>query len=145
VLKCRTMPSCVLTQRLFVLVCVPVCAPQVSLAGLWLMPAILSTMFKFWRFLFIWCCYSLITGYLMSLCMHKKMHHSTPRKVGKWGAVQGWSKGGSYLACHVLGASGILAYTTARHARYRGVCVWGGGGCRACACTKRCTTARHAR
>jgi hypothetical protein len=45
------------------------------------MPAILSTMFKLWRFLFIWCCYSLITGYLMSLCMHRKMHHSTPRKV----------------------------------------------------------------
>lgn len=56
---------------------------QVSLAGLWLMPAIISTLLKFWRFLFIWICYSLVTGYLMSLCSHKKMHHSTPRKVCK--------------------------------------------------------------
>jgi hypothetical protein len=55
---------------------------QVSLAGLWLMPAIISTMLKFWRFLFLWVCYSLVTSYLMTLCSHKKMHHSTPRKVG---------------------------------------------------------------
>lgn len=58
-----------------------VCVLQVSLAGLWLMPAIIGTLLKFWRFLFVWFCYSLITGYLMSLCSHKKMHHSTPRKV----------------------------------------------------------------
>lgn len=58
------------------------CVSQVSLAGLWLMPAIISTMLKFWRFLFLWVCYSIVTGYLMTLCSHKKMHHSTPRKVG---------------------------------------------------------------
>lgn len=61
---------------------------QVSLAGLWLMPAILSTLLKFWRFLFIWVCYSAITGYLMVQCTHKKMHHSTPRKVRHGG---GWA------------------------------------------------------
>lgn len=54
---------------------------QVSLAGLWLMPAIIGVLLKFWRFLAIWVAYSAVTGYLMSLCMQKKMHHSTPRKV----------------------------------------------------------------
>jgi RING finger protein 121 len=54
---------------------------QVSLAGLWLMPAIISLHLKFWRFLAIWAAYSGVTGYLISLCMGKKMHHATPRKV----------------------------------------------------------------
>lgn len=54
---------------------------QVSLAGLWLMPAIISLQLRFWRFLVIWAAYSLVTGYLMALCSTKKMHHSTPRKV----------------------------------------------------------------
>lgn len=54
---------------------------QVSLAGLWLMPAIISLHLKFWRFLAIWAAYSCVTGYLISLCMRKKMHHATPRKV----------------------------------------------------------------
>eukprot|EP00879_Flechtneria_rotunda_P021404 GHRR01022561.1.p1 GENE.GHRR01022561.1~~GHRR01022561.1.p1 ORF type:complete len:231 (+),score=50.92 GHRR01022561.1:172-864(+) len=55
-----------------------------SLAGLWLMPAIISFHLKFWRFLSIWSVYSSITGYLIYLCMHKKMHHTTPRQVYGW-------------------------------------------------------------
>lgn len=55
---------------------------QVSLGGLWVMPAIIGTTLKFWRFLVVWAIYSIITGYLMSLCSHKKMARSTPRMVG---------------------------------------------------------------
>jgi RING finger protein 121 len=60
---------------------------QVSLAGLWLMPAIISLHLKFWRFLAIWAAYSAVTGYLISLCMGKKMHQATPRKVRQQAAA----------------------------------------------------------
>lgn len=54
---------------------------QVSLAGLWLMPAVIAFHLKFWRFLTVWVVYSAVTGYLLYLSSGKKMHMSTPRKV----------------------------------------------------------------
>jgi RING finger protein 121 len=65
----------------------------VSLAGLWLMPAIISLHLKFWRFLAIWAAYSAVTGYLISLCMGKKMHHATPRKVRRAALPQQHAQG----------------------------------------------------
>eukprot|EP00878_Enallax_costatus_P017160 GHUV01018016.1.p1 GENE.GHUV01018016.1~~GHUV01018016.1.p1 ORF type:complete len:286 (+),score=74.02 GHUV01018016.1:743-1600(+) len=61
-----------------------VSAAQVSLAGLWLMPAVISFQLKFWRFLAVWATYSAVTGYLLYLSSGRKMHMSTPRKVYGW-------------------------------------------------------------
>lgn len=73
----------------------------VSLAGLWLMPAVISLHLRFWRFLIIWAAYSAVTGYLISLCMHKKMHHATPRKVYGWFL-------GAYKVSVAVGVAGYM-------------------------------------
>lgn len=57
--------------------------PQVTLLGLWLMPAIFSVQLKFWRFLVIWAGFTGVTLYLLWLCLgKKKVDMQTPRKVG---------------------------------------------------------------
>lgn len=55
---------------------------QVTLAGLWLIPPIISEQMHFYTFLVVWAVYSAVTGYLMYVCMSKKADHTTPRKVG---------------------------------------------------------------
>ncbi len=55
-----------------------------TLVGLWLMPAIISLHLHFWRFLGVWALYTLGTGYLLYLVMHKRTDHSVPRKVYTW-------------------------------------------------------------
>ena len=53
-----------------------------SLAGLWLMPALISLHLHFWRFLVVWAAYSAVTGHLLSLCIGKRViAHTTPRRV----------------------------------------------------------------
>jgi hypothetical protein len=71
---------------------------QVSLGGLWVMPAIIGITLKFWRFLAVWVVYSLITGYLMSLCSHKKMARSTPRMVSQFGVQRGFCMQSGFCA-----------------------------------------------
>ncbi|KAF8065963.1 rnf121 [Scenedesmus sp. PABB004] len=56
----------------------------VSLAGLWLMPAVFSVHLKFWRFLAVWAVYSGVTGYLVGQCLGKRVHHTLPRRVYAW-------------------------------------------------------------
>jgi hypothetical protein len=54
---------------------------KVTTLGLWLMPAIFSFHLKFWRFLFVWGCFTAVTLYLLHLCAKKKVDQRTPRKV----------------------------------------------------------------
>lgn len=58
---------------------------QVTLLGLWMMPAIFSLHLKFWRFLIVWTAFSAVTLYLLYLCAgKKKVDKDTPRKVRIW-------------------------------------------------------------
>ncbi|EIE27720.1 hypothetical protein COCSUDRAFT_6996, partial [Coccomyxa subellipsoidea C-169] len=56
----------------------------VTLLGLWIVPAVISFHFRFWRFLGVWTIYSGITLYMLSLCSVGRMERSTPRRVYKW-------------------------------------------------------------
>lgn len=82
-------PACTHTQQpaltaLLPLLLVPLPLPQATLAGLWLLPAIVSEQMRFWSFLCVWTCYSAVTGYLLYTCLAKKADASTPRKVYTW-------------------------------------------------------------
>lgn len=54
---------------------------QVTLLGLWIVPAVISFYMHFWKFLGVWVIYSAITMYMLSLCSVGRMERSTPRRV----------------------------------------------------------------
>lgn len=56
----------------------------VTLTGLWLMPAIFSVQLHFWRFILVWLSYTVVTGYLIRLCMGRTVALTTPGKVYSW-------------------------------------------------------------
>ncbi|CAG8457405.1 16588_t:CDS:2 [Acaulospora morrowiae] len=60
----------------------------VTLFGLWLMPMyIFGFQAKFWRFLTIWTCYSLVNSWVLYMASRKPLDHKTPRLVYKWYSV----------------------------------------------------------
>ena len=50
--------------------------------GLWLVPAIISVYFHFWRFVGVWAIFSGVTGYILYTCTLKRIEKTTPRRVG---------------------------------------------------------------
>ncbi|MEW5303753.1 MAG: hypothetical protein WDW36_006413 [Sanguina aurantia] len=72
-----------------------------TLFGLWLMPPIFCVQLHYWRFLAVWFCYSCATGWLLSLCLKKKLELSTPRRVYQFFLVM-------YRISRTLG---LLGYT----------------------------------
>ena len=57
-------------------------ALQATLLGLWLVPAIISVYFHFWRFVGVWAIFSGMTGYILYSCTSKRIEKTTPRRVG---------------------------------------------------------------
>ena len=55
---------------------------QATLMGLWLVPAIISVYFHFWRFVGVWAIFSGVTGYILYTCTLKRIEKTTPRRVG---------------------------------------------------------------
>ena len=55
---------------------------QATLMGLWLVPAIISVYFHFWRFVGVWAIFSGMTGYILYTCTLKRIEKTTPRRVG---------------------------------------------------------------
>lgn len=58
------------------------CVLQITLLGLWLVPAVISFHFRFWRFLLVWSIFSVMTGFMFYLCSARRLDRSTPRRVG---------------------------------------------------------------
>ena len=54
---------------------------QVTLLGLWMVPAVISFHMRYWRFLSMWVVFSGMTLYMLSLCSVGRMERSTPRRV----------------------------------------------------------------
>ncbi|CAL5224408.1 g7090 [Coccomyxa viridis] len=52
-----------------------------TLMGLWLVPAIISVYFHFWRFVGVWAIFSGVTGYILYTCTLKRIEKTTPRRV----------------------------------------------------------------
>ena len=52
---------------------------QATLMGLWLVPAIISVYFHFWRFVGVWAIFSGVTGYILYTCTLKRIEKTTPR------------------------------------------------------------------
>ena len=55
---------------------------QVTLLGLWLVPAVVSFYFHFWRFLLVWAIFSVMSGFMFYLCSARRLDRTTPRRVG---------------------------------------------------------------
>jgi hypothetical protein len=75
-------------------------ALQATLLGLWLVPAVISFHFLFWRFLLIWATFTVMSGYMLFLCSAKRLDRTTPRKVRRLASLM------TDLACkrsHSLG------------------------------------------
>ena len=56
-------------------------ALQATLLGLWLVPAVISFHFKFWRFLLVWAIFTTMSGHMFLLCSAKRLDRTTPRRV----------------------------------------------------------------
>jgi RING finger protein 121 len=55
-----------------------------TLVGMWIIPVILCLKFQWWRFIFIWSIFSVITGFVSFKATRKPIAGTTPRLVYKW-------------------------------------------------------------
>ncbi|KAI8893989.1 hypothetical protein BC833DRAFT_606603 [Globomyces pollinis-pini] len=55
-----------------------------TLTGLWLVPMIMSLNAGYYRFIFIWTCFSIVNGYICKRALESPMKSSTPRLVYYW-------------------------------------------------------------
>ncbi|KAG9305864.1 hypothetical protein G9A89_016516 [Geosiphon pyriformis] len=72
----------------------------VTLIGLWLIPMyIFGIQAQFWRFLSIWCLYSIANFRVIYLASRKPLDHKTPRLVYNWFSIV-------YKLCYAVGVTG---------------------------------------
>jgi len=57
---------------------------MVSLAGLWIIPCLVSCYHHYWRFVGCWILFSLATGHIIRLARCKPLGGKTPRLVYRW-------------------------------------------------------------
>ena len=57
---------------------------RMTLLGLWLIPIIFSIYWYYYRMIFVWCIYTIITFRIILLTRAKPIAKQTPRKVYKW-------------------------------------------------------------
>ncbi|CAH1159808.1 unnamed protein product [Phaedon cochleariae] len=73
----------------------------VTLLGMWLVPIALCLRSHWWRFIFIWLLFSIITGLIVRKSLQKPIERTTPRLVYKWFLLL-------YKLSYVLGIIGYL-------------------------------------
>jgi len=74
---------------------------DVTLAGLWLIPAVASVYLHGWFFLSLWALHTILGGYLVYIATRKPLGVHTPQKVYTW--FQNW-----HSVCYGVGCGGYV-------------------------------------
>ncbi|CAN8006754.1 unnamed protein product [Ixodes hexagonus] len=74
---------------------------RASMVGMWLIPLCVSVHSHWWRFVFIWCIFTIFTCIVVSWALQKPIAGTTPRWVYKWFYVV-------HMQSYALGVAGYL-------------------------------------
>ena len=80
-------------------------ALQATLLGLWLVPAVISFHFMFWRFLLVWAIFTIMSGHMFLLCSAKRLDRTTPRRVRAYLGTPARTAAAARLCAHVMHAT----------------------------------------